>query len=214
MRWCVRPRPDQANQPVVFDDRPERKGYRHPSGGAGKLSAIIPKPRTRFVSQGAAVPQFGSSPDSPLEGNGFELLVRGRVKLVVGRRRTGRDGSPPRNWQISCWCGAAPPALWRSRLEDALVQHGGPESVDSVMVDGRWLMRGQALLAFDEAAALTEGEGSGRRFAGAHGSAAGDVGRNAAGARLGRCRATGSSYLASTSGTFLVMLSAHHRAMC
>ena len=152
--------------------------------------------------------------DSPLEGTGFELLVRGRVKLVVGRRRTGRDGSPPRNWQISCWCGAAPPALWRSRLEDALVQHGGPESVDSVMVDGRWLMRGQALLAFDEAAALTEGEGSGRRFAGAHGSAAGDVGRNAAGARLGRCRATGSSYLASTSGTFLVMLSAHHRAMC
>jgi len=38
------------------------------------------------------------------------------------------------------------------------VQHGGPESVDSVMVDGRWLMRGQALLAFDEAAALTEAE--------------------------------------------------------
>ena len=65
------------------------------------------------------------------------------------------------------------------------MQHGGPESVDSVMVDGRWLMRGQALLAFDEAAALTEGEGSGRRFAGAHGSAAGDVGRSAAGARLG-----------------------------
>src|SRR6516164_1309516 len=75
MRWCVRPRPDQANQPVVFDDRPERKGYRHPSGGAGKLSAIIPKPRTRFVSQGAAVPQFGSSPDSPLEEDGFELAV-------------------------------------------------------------------------------------------------------------------------------------------
>ena len=94
------------------------------------------------------------------------------------------------------------------------MQHGGPESVDSVMVDGRWLMRGQALLAFDEAAALTEGEGSGRRFAGAHGSAAAEVGRNAAGARLGRYRATDSSYLASTSGTFLVMLSAHHRAMC
>ena len=25
--------------------------------------------------------------DSPAEGTGFELLVRGRVKLVVGRRR-------------------------------------------------------------------------------------------------------------------------------
>jgi len=42
--------------------------------------------------------------------------------------------------------------------EDALAQHGGPEAVDSVMVDGRWLMRGQVLLAFDEAAALTEAE--------------------------------------------------------
>ena len=70
---------------------------------------------SRYDMEPAA--HHGSSPDSPLEGNGFELLVRGRVKLVVGRRRTGRDGSPPRNWQISCWCGAAPPALWRSRLE-------------------------------------------------------------------------------------------------
>ena len=41
---------------------------------------------------------------------------------------------------------------------DALVQHGGPEWVDSVMVDGRWLMRGQVLLAFDEAAALADAE--------------------------------------------------------
>ena len=42
--------------------------------------------------------------------------------------------------------------------EDALVQHGGPEAVDSVMVDGRWVMRGQTLLAFDEAAALADAE--------------------------------------------------------
>ena len=42
--------------------------------------------------------------------------------------------------------------------EDAQVQHGASESVDSVMVDGRWLMRGQVLLAFDEAPALTEAE--------------------------------------------------------
>jgi 5-methylthioadenosine/S-adenosylhomocysteine deaminase len=42
--------------------------------------------------------------------------------------------------------------------EDALVQHGGPEWVDSVMVDGRWLMREQELLAFDEAAALADAE--------------------------------------------------------
>jgi cytosine/adenosine deaminase-related metal-dependent hydrolase len=42
--------------------------------------------------------------------------------------------------------------------EDALVQHGGPEAVDSVMVDGRWVMRGQVLLAFDEAATLADAE--------------------------------------------------------
>ena len=41
---------------------------------------------------------------------------------------------------------------------DALVQHGGPEWVDSVMVDGRWVMRGGVLLAFDEAAALADAE--------------------------------------------------------
>ena len=41
---------------------------------------------------------------------------------------------------------------------DALVQHGGPEWVDSVMVDGRWVMRGQVLLAFDEAVALADAE--------------------------------------------------------
>jgi cytosine/adenosine deaminase-related metal-dependent hydrolase len=44
------------------------------------------------------------------------------------------------------------------RGEDALVQHGGPEAVDSVMVNGRWLMRGQVLLAFDETAALADAE--------------------------------------------------------
>jgi hypothetical protein len=38
------------------------------------------------------------------------------------------------------------------------VQHAGPEAVDSVMVDGRWLMRGQVVLAFDEAAALRDAE--------------------------------------------------------
>ena len=34
-----------------------------------------------------SLPKVRFAPDSPLEGTGFELLVRGRVKLVVGRRR-------------------------------------------------------------------------------------------------------------------------------
>jgi len=39
---------------------------------------------------------------------------------------------------------------------DALVQQGGPEAVDSVMVDGRWVMRGQVISAFDEATVLAD----------------------------------------------------------
>ena len=38
--------------------------------------------------------------------------------------------------------------------ENALVQHAGPEAVDSVMVDGRWVMRERRIVAFDEAAAI------------------------------------------------------------
>lgn len=38
----------------------------------------------------------------------------------------------------------------------ALVQHGSPEAVDSVMVNGAWVMRDRTILAFDEAAVLRE----------------------------------------------------------
>ena len=38
----------------------------------------------------------------------------------------------------------------------ALVQHAGPEHVDSVMVDGRWAMRDRRILAFDEPRVLHE----------------------------------------------------------
>jgi 5-methylthioadenosine/S-adenosylhomocysteine deaminase len=39
-----------------------------------------------------------------------------------------------------------------------LVQHAGPEHVDAVMVDGRWVMRANRVLAFDEAAVLREAQ--------------------------------------------------------
>jgi 5-methylthioadenosine/S-adenosylhomocysteine deaminase len=37
---------------------------------------------------------------------------------------------------------------------DALVQHAGPEHVQSVMIDGAWVMRDGRILTFDESAAL------------------------------------------------------------
>jgi cytosine/adenosine deaminase-related metal-dependent hydrolase len=42
---------------------------------------------------------------------------------------------------------------------DVLVRHGGPEHVDSVMVDGAWVLRGGRVLAFDEAAAIADARG-------------------------------------------------------
>ena len=39
---------------------------------------------------------------------------------------------------------------------DVLVQHGGPEHVDSVMVGGRWAMQSGRIVAFDEAAVIGE----------------------------------------------------------
>jgi cytosine/adenosine deaminase-related metal-dependent hydrolase len=39
---------------------------------------------------------------------------------------------------------------------DTLVQHAGPEHVRAMMVDGRWVMRDGRIIAFDEAAILSE----------------------------------------------------------
>jgi 5-methylthioadenosine/S-adenosylhomocysteine deaminase len=49
-----------------------------------------------------------------------------------------------------------PTTLAMRRDAAALVQHGSPEAVDSVMVNGIWVMRDRRILAFDEAAALRE----------------------------------------------------------
>ena len=71
----------------------------HPLAGDGNdhlIQVPPPRPLAQYLRAGW-IPTFGSSmecapkvrfaTDSALEGTGFELLVRGRVKLVVGRRR-------------------------------------------------------------------------------------------------------------------------------
>jgi cytosine/adenosine deaminase-related metal-dependent hydrolase len=49
-----------------------------------------------------------------------------------------------------------PTMLGMRRNAAALVQHGSPEAVDSVMIGGTWVMRQRKILAFDEAAVLSE----------------------------------------------------------
>ena len=64
--------------------------------------------------------------DSPLEGTGFELLVRGRVRLVVGRRQQrNRTGS------------TKPLSMRIGELRSARTPHQGQEGKDIVVLD-RW----------------------------------------------------------------------------
>ncbi|MCW3476076.1 amidohydrolase family protein [Limobrevibacterium gyesilva] len=51
-----------------------------------------------------------------------------------------------------------PATLPMQHNEAALVQSASPDAVDSVMVNGAWVMRARRILAFDEAAALAEAE--------------------------------------------------------
>ncbi len=47
---------------------------------------------------------------------------------------------------------------------DVLVQHAAPEHVASVMVDGAWVMRDGHILAFDEAAAISDAQSQAERL--------------------------------------------------
>jgi 5-methylthioadenosine/S-adenosylhomocysteine deaminase len=74
---------------------------------------------------------------------------------VLGRRGTlGRIAPGQLADLVLVRCDAASTLAMESS-EAALVQHGSPEAVVAVMVDGRWLMRDRRIIAFDEVAAIS-----------------------------------------------------------
>ena len=87
----------------------------------------------------------------------LDMATRNGAAVLGLENRAGRIGAGQLADLVLVRCRAASTLALEPGV-DALVQHGGPESVDSVMVDGRWVMRGQALLAFDETAALADAE--------------------------------------------------------
>jgi cytosine/adenosine deaminase-related metal-dependent hydrolase len=50
------------------------------------------------------------------------------------------------------------------RILSAIVHSGHSSDIDSVMVDGRFLMRGNTVLTMDEAAIVREADAVGRRI--------------------------------------------------
>jgi cytosine/adenosine deaminase-related metal-dependent hydrolase len=82
------------------------------------------------------------------EGGAAALGLQG----AVGRIAVGQLADLVLLRAADAACVAAAPTL------DVLVQHAGPEHVDSVMVDGEWVMRGGNIVAFNEAAVILEAQ--------------------------------------------------------
>ncbi len=98
-----------------------------------------------------------------VSGLGYEAWPSGRDVLdmttrngaaALGRRDTLGRIAPGQLADLVLVRRDAATTLALAGTEAALVQHGGPETVEAVMVDGRWLMRDRRIVAFDEAAAI------------------------------------------------------------
>ena len=98
-----------------------------------------------------------------VSGLEYEAWPRGRDVLdmatrngatVLGLRETLGRIAPGQLADLVLVRREAASTLALAASESALVQHGGPETVDAVMDDGRWLMRDGRIVAFDEAAAI------------------------------------------------------------
>ena len=98
-----------------------------------------------------------------VSGLGHEAWPRGRDVLdmatrngatVLGLRKTLGRIAPGQLADLVLVRREAASTLALAASESALVQHGGPETVDAVMADGRWLMRDGRIVALDEAAAI------------------------------------------------------------
>jgi 5-methylthioadenosine/S-adenosylhomocysteine deaminase len=83
----------------------------------------------------------------------LDMAIRGGA-TVLGRRETLGRIAPGQLADLVLVRRDAASTLALDGSEAALVQHGSPETVEAVMVDGRWLMRDGRITAFDEAAAI------------------------------------------------------------
>ena len=118
-------------------------GGRHDLFGAMRLTLMLPRVR---ASDHASWPKGRDVLDMATRNGAAVLGLEDRLGWIA-------PGQLADLVLVRC-CTAGTLALVPG--EDALVQHAGPEVVDSVMVDGQWIMRGQVLLAFDETAVLAE----------------------------------------------------------
>lgn len=118
-------------------------GGRHDLFGVMRLAMMLPR---RAGGDFATWPTAPTMLRAATEGGAAALGVGGQL----GRIDVGQFADLVLVRAAAAATLAAEPSL------DVLVQHGGPEHVDSVMVGGAWVMRAGRILAFDEAAAIAE----------------------------------------------------------
>jgi len=116
-------------------------GGRHDHFFQMRLALMLP----RLVSDAFSTwPRAADVFQAATEGGAAALGLHGRL----GRIAEGQLADLTLVSATDAASLAAEPAL------DALVQYAGPEHVQSVMVDGAWVMRSGRILAFDESAVL------------------------------------------------------------
>jgi 5-methylthioadenosine/S-adenosylhomocysteine deaminase len=120
-------------------------GGRHDHFATMRLALMLPR---REGGDFDAWPRPSEVFVAATEGGAAALGMRGRV----GRIASGQCAD-----LVLLRAGAAATLAAEPSL-DVLVQHGGPEHVDSVMVAGTWAMRSGTITAFDEAAVIADAQ--------------------------------------------------------
>ena len=93
----------------------------------------------------------------PCPAEVFVAATEGGAAALGLHSQLGRIAAGQHAGLVLLRAGAAATLATQPSL-DVLVQHAGPEQVDSVMVAGTWVMRSGHITAFDEAAALRDAQ--------------------------------------------------------
>lgn len=130
---------------VALGNDSANTGGRHDHFATMRLALMLPR---RDGGDFATWPRASAVFAAATEGGAAALGLKGQL----GRIAPGQCADLVLLRAVAAATLAAAPSL------DVLVQHAGPEHVDSVMVAGRWVMRAGRITAFDEAAAMQDAQ--------------------------------------------------------
>ena len=81
-----------------------------------------------------------------------------------GRKRSSAHSRWGRKQTSSSWTPSGPHLVPAGRILSAWINNGQPSDIESVVVDGRFVMRDRKILTVDEASLIAEADKVGRRI--------------------------------------------------